>query len=102
MIHVIAEIELRPGTREAFLEEFHRLVPKVKAEVGCIDYGPAVDAPTDIAAQLPLREDVVTIVETWASLDMLKAHLAAPHMAEYRQNVKDFVVGTRLRILEPA
>ena len=102
MIYVIASIQLKPGTRDAFLAEFHRLVPKVRAENGCLDYGPTVDAQTDIAAQVPNRDDVVTIVEQWESLDALKAHLAAPHMAEYRGNVKDYVVGSTLQILQPA
>jgi len=102
MIHVIASIELGPNTREAFLREFHRVVPSVRAEKGCLDYGPCVDARTDIAAQLPVRPNVVTIVERWADLASLKAHLAAPHMAEYRTRVKDFVVGVSLQILEPA
>ena len=102
MIHVIAGIEVRPGTRDAFLEEFHRLIPKVRAEEGCLDYGAAADARTDVAAQIPYRENVVTIVERWESLDALKAHLAAPHMAEYREKVKDFVRSVTLQILEPA
>lgn len=102
MIHVIATIELHPGRRAAFLAEFHRLVPKVKAEKGCLEYGPAVDAHTDIAAQAPCRADVVTVIEKWESLDALSGHLAAPHMAEYRQRVKDYVVRVALQVLEPA
>jgi quinol monooxygenase YgiN len=102
MIHVIANIELRDGTREAFLTEFRQLVPTVHAEAGCIDYGPTTDARTDIGAQLPLRENTVTIVERWESLDALKAHLAAPHMAAYREKVKDYVLGVTLQVLEPA
>ena len=101
MIHVIANIELRPGARDTFLKVFHALVPKVQAEAGCLEYGPTVDAKTDIRAQLPLREDVVTIVEKWESLDALKAHLASPHMADYRVAVKDLVVKVTLQILEP-
>ena len=102
MIHVIATIELRPGTRDACLAEFRRLVPKVRAENGCLDYGPTLDARTDIAAQIPCRENAVTIIERWESLAHLKAHLAQPHMAEYRKNVKDFVSKVTLQILEPA
>ena len=102
MIHVIATIELRPGTREGYLAEFRRLVPRVKAESGCLDYGPTVDARTDIGAQIPCRENAVTIIERWESLAHLKAHLAQPHMAEYRKNVKDFVAKVTLQILEPA
>ena len=92
MIHVIANIELRPGVRDAYLKVFRGLMPKVRAEAGCGDYGPTVDAKTDIRAQVPFRDNVVTIVEKWESLAALKAHLAAPHMAEYREAVRDLVV----------
>jgi len=102
MIYVIATIDVKPGKREAFLAEFHKLMTKVHAEKGCIEYGPAVDAKTDIKAQIPLRENVVTIMEKWESLAALKAHLAAPHMGEYRENVKDIVKGVILQILQPA
>ena len=102
MIFVIASIETVPGKREAFLQEFHRLVPSVLAEEGCVEYGPTVDAPTDIDAQISSGEHVVTIVEKWESVEALKSHLAAPHMDEYRARVKDLVVEVRLQILQPA
>ena len=101
MIFVIATIEVKPGKREAFLAEFNKNVPNVRAENGCLEYGPTVDAKTDIKAQIPLREDVVTIVEKWESLQALHAHLVAPHMATYRERVKDYVVGATLQILDP-
>ncbi len=101
VIHVIATIELKPGTRNAFLAEFRKLMPAVLAEVGCIEYGPAVDVPSSIVAQIPIRESVVTIVEKWESLEHLKTHLSAPHMGPYRQAVAEFVVATKLVILEP-
>jgi quinol monooxygenase YgiN len=102
MIHVIATIELWGGKREAFLAEFRRVVPLVRAEPGCLDYGSAVDIPTDIEVQVPPRENVVTVVERWESLDALRAHLAAPHMQEYRGRVKDLVAGIQLQVLQPA
>src|SRR5262245_20454422 len=101
MIHVFATIELVPGRRVAFLAEFRRIVPLVRAEAGCLEYGPAVDLATDIAAQVPPRDDVVMVVEKWESLDALKAHLTAPHMTEYRGRVKDMVVSAKLLNLQP-
>jgi len=101
MIFVIATIEVKSGKREAFLAEFHKNMPNVRAERGCIEYGPTVDVKTDIKAQIPLRENVVTIVEKWESLPALHAHLTAPHMATYRERVKDYVVGVTLQVLEP-
>ncbi|MFH1571259.1 MAG: putative quinol monooxygenase [Gemmatimonadota bacterium] len=102
MIHVIATVEVVAGKRAAFLAEFSANVPHVKAEDGCLAYGAAVDLPTGIAAQGPVREATVVIVEQWASLAALQAHLGAPHMATYRQRVKDLVKGVSLQVLEPA
>ena len=102
MIHVIATVELRPGKREAFLTEFNRNVPAVRAEAGCIEYGPTIDVNTGIAVQPPVRDNVVTVVEKWESLEALRAHMAAPHMVQYREQVKDMVVKVVLQILEPA
>lgn len=102
MIHVIATIELNPGARDEFLEIFRKLVPLVHAEAGCLEYGPAIDLATDSAAQIPLRPDVVTVVEKWIDLPALKAHSISPHMADYRPRVKHLVKSTTLQILEPA
>jgi quinol monooxygenase YgiN len=102
MIHVIATIELHGGGRDAYLAEFHKLVPQVLAEDGCLEYGPTLDLATDIPAQQAARPDVVTVVEKWASVEHLKRHLIAPHMQEYRPKVKNLVVRSSLVILTPA
>jgi len=102
MIFVIATIELAEGRREEFLREFKEVVPKVRAEEGCLDYGPAIDFETNIPAQGSVRENVVTVIERWANIDMLESHLMAPHMIEYRKAVKEMVVRTTLQVLEPA
>ena len=102
MIHVIAKIQTQPGKRSDFLSEFHQLVPQVLEEAGCVEYGPTVDATTDIGAQQKAGDDVTVIIERWESLDALKAHLAAPHMQVYREKVKDLVKDTVLEIYEIA
>lgn len=102
MIVVLAFIELNPGTREAFLGEFRKLVPLVRAEKGCLEYFPAIDHGTEIKSQVPLGADAVMVVEKWESVSALETHLAAPHMVEYRPKVKDYVKQVTLRILEAA
>ena len=102
MIHVIATVELNPGTRDKFLAEFRKLMPDVKAEAGCIEYGPTIDAETDIAIQYKLGADRVVVVEKWDTVAALKAHGVAPHMQAYRARVKDYVKGMELRVLSPA
>lgn len=102
MICVIATIELADGRRDDFLAEFHKIVPDVLAEQGAIEYQPMVDVPTEIGAQPPARQNVVTVVEKWESVEALEAHLMRAHMLEYRKRVKDMVTGATLSILEPA
>ena len=102
MLHVIAIIELNPNSRDSFLKEFQANVPAVRDEPGCIEYGPALDAVTEIAAQSALGPDTVCIIEKWESVAALEAHLAAPHMTAYRERVRDFVKQVRLHILQPA
>lgn len=102
MIHVIATIEVAEGKRNDFLKIVHTLVPKVKAEKGCLEYGPTIDIPTGFKAQIPVRENVVTMVEKWADLKALEAHLSAAHMIEYREEVKGVVVSTKLQVLQTA
>jgi quinol monooxygenase YgiN len=102
MIHVIATIEIADGQRDVFLNEFRSIVPAVLEEEGCIDYGPAIDSDTGIEKQTPKGINVVTVVEKWESIEALKAHLVAAHMADYRERVKDLVLGMTLHILKPA
>jgi len=102
MIHVIATIQTAPGRRDDFLAAFDELVPDVRAEAGCIEYGPAIDLATAIADQPAVRENVVTVIEKWESVEALRKHLEAPHMARYRRAVKDLVLGVSIRVLEPA
>ncbi len=102
MIHVIATVELNPGTRDKFLAEFRKLIPDVRAETGCIEYGPTIDADTDIAIQYKVGPDRVVVIEKWETVAALKAHGVAPHMQAYRAKVKDYVKGMELRVLSPA
>ncbi len=101
MIHVIATIELAEGSREKFLGEFHRIISIVRDEDGCIEYGPAIDVATSVSSS-PARDNVVTVVEKWTSVATLEAHLKAPHMATYRDRVKDIVRDVKIEVLAPA
>ena len=101
MIQVIATIELKPGCREDFLPLLNDNVPRVKAEDGCLAYDPCVDIDSGLLSQGKISNDVVTLVEAWSSLEALQAHLKAPHMAEYREKVKDMVLNVTIQVLKP-
>ncbi len=102
MVHVIATINLKPDTRDAFLAKFHELVPKVIAEDGCISYQPTIDVDANLGdVQEGGRDHTVTVVEAWESVEHLQAHLVAPHMNEYREEVKDMVTDMKVQVLAP-
>ena len=101
MIYVVATIDTQPGKREQVLQRFARIVPLVRAEVGCLGYSPTVDVETNINTQVDPRNDVITVVEQWEDIEALEMHLMAPHMIEHRAAVKAIVKSVSLRVLEP-
>ena len=101
MIQVIATIELKPGCRDDFLPLLNENVPKVKAEDGCLAYDPFIDVDSGLPVQGEIRENVVTLVEAWTSIEALHAHLKTPHMAAYRDKVKDMVTKVTIQVLKP-
>lgn len=102
MVHVIAVITAKPGKRDALLDIFREVVPLVHAEDGCIEYGPAVDADGLGAFQTRLGEDSYMVIEKWESVDALKAHAAAPHMAAFAAKAKDLIADRVIHVLSPA
>ena len=101
MVHVIAIITAKPGKRDAILKEFRANVPNVLAEKGCVEYGPAIDVEPGPPFQSKLGADAFMVVEKWDSMEDLKAHAAAPHMAAYGAKVKDLLASRVIHILSP-
>jgi quinol monooxygenase YgiN len=102
MICVLATIETVAGRRDDLADVFRDLTPKVRAEKGCIEYTPMIDTPSGLAAQGPLRENVLVVVEKWESVAALQAHLNTPHMAEFGKQTAALRVGISLQVLEAA
>jgi quinol monooxygenase YgiN len=102
MIHVIAIITAKPGQREKILEAFKANIPAVRAEDGCIEYGPAVDAEGLGSFQAKFGADTFVVVEKWRDGAALKAHAAAPHMAAYAAKVKELIANRVIHVLQPA
>ena len=102
MIHVIAIITAKPGQREKILEAFRANIPAVRAEDGCIEYGPAVDAEGLGGFQTKFGADTFVVVEKWRDAAALKAHAAAPHMAAYAAKVKELIASRVIHVLQPA
>jgi quinol monooxygenase YgiN len=102
MIHVIAIITAKPGQRDHILEAFRANMAAVRAEQGCIEYGPAIDAPEMGGFQTKFGPDVFVVIEKWASKEALAAHAASPHMASYSAKTKEWIASRVIHVLEPA
>ena len=94
MIYVIARMEILPGCMKKMQNVLDKTVPQVLAEDGCIQYVPCVDFEGE-------SEKYITIVEAWENREKHLAHLAAPHMAEFRDAVKDLRNGCEVKIVAP-
>ena len=99
MIHVVAIITAKPGLRENVLEAFRANIPAVRAEDGCIEYGPATDAEGVGSFQTKFGVDTFVVIEKWRDRAALKAHAAAPHMAAYGAKVKDMLASRVIHVL---
>jgi quinol monooxygenase YgiN len=102
MVHVLAIITTRPGLRDTVLEAFRANMPAVHAEDGCIEYTPATDAQGLSAHHTALGPDSFVVIEKWASMDALRAHAAAPHMAAYAARTREHILSRVIHVLEPA
>lgn len=102
MIHVVATLKVDPTRRGEFLAAFAELAPLVHAEDGCVEYGAAIDVPTSLPVQQMAGDDAVVVVEKWESVAALEAHLAAPHMVDFREKTADMLRGVSLLALQPA
>ena len=100
-VHVIAVITAKPGRRAELLQAFQANVPNVHAEDGCIEYAATVDAEGAGDVQTRFGLDTFVVVEKWASLDALRAHAAAPHMAAYAAKTKDLIASRLIHVLSP-
>lgn len=101
MIHVIAVITAKPGKRAAILEAFRANVPRVRAEKGCIEYGAAIDADPALPVQTKYGPETFVVVEKWDSMEALKVHAAAPHMAAYAATTRELIASRVIHILSP-
>jgi quinol monooxygenase YgiN len=100
MIHVLAIITTKPGKRAEVLEMFHGNMPTVRAESGCIEYGPAVDA--DGISGPAFGADSFVVIEKWESPEALAAHAKAPHMTAYGAKVQHLIASRAIHVLSPA
>lgn len=101
MLTIIAEIKIKPGSEhlQHVINSFKEIIPRVLEEDGCLGYELLIDHESHASYQARLKNTVV-MLEKWASIKHLDAHLATVHMRKHHFKVKNNVLGIDIRILE--
>jgi len=97
-VTVIAYIEIKPGSEEAFLKEIPALVAATRAETACINYD---------FHRSDENPNLFMFYENWTSMAGLQEHARSAHIQTYRNNIKDLLakpteIKTYKMITEPA
>ena len=90
MIIIIGSVTIRDETIDEALRISQEHVNRSRIEAGCISHGVHIDNED------PNR---LVFVERWESMEHLQTHLKASHMLSYREEVKDMVENTSLKVL---
>ncbi|WP_114154426.1 putative quinol monooxygenase [Chromobacterium haemolyticum] len=98
MLHVVAVITAKPGQRAVILQELNAIVPLVREEEGCIEYGPALDHAD---SPQPFGADSLVVMEKWASKVALDRHLDAPALRGFIAATEGAVAGLSVHVLNP-
>lgn len=99
MIHVIATIRARHGQHAVLLNSFRKMVPRVLARQGCIQYSLATHLQTSLPGQQKIDRDEFVVVEKWTGLDALEEHLADPAFRTNYANVWHLIEAASMEIL---
>lgn len=83
-VTVIAYIEIKPGTQDAFKAELDKVIAATRAEAACINYDfhQSADQPTRFVAY-----------ENWTSMAGLDQHAKSAHIQTFRQNCAEIFAG---------
>lgn len=84
MVGVVAKNIVKPDKIEDFLEVTRELISETRREKGCIEYTLMRDSE---------RENILTFIEKWESMDHLKAHFEAPHFKRVVPMLVELVEG---------
>ena len=100
MINLVVTMIVKEGRMKDFLSECEALRPLVLREKGCIAYEYTRDVQSSIPIQEKIDPNRITLIERWESLDALKVHGDAPHMAAAGPRMQELRASVAIRVTE--
>ena len=100
-VWVLCRFDLKPeADKAAYIAQTKEILDTVRAEDGCIEYRLLGDAVTDWEKPQRFGERTLWMLEKWASVNSLKAHLATPHMKAFGPKVSGMRSASTFHVLE--
>lgn len=100
-VWVLCRFDLKPEVDRAdYAAQTKEILRTVRAEPGCLDYRLLGDFDTDWEKPQRFGEKTLWMLEKWASLNALKAHLESPHMKAFGPKVRPSRAASSFHILE--
>jgi quinol monooxygenase YgiN len=110
MIHVIWNVELAPGCREAYLDIIRDYAAECRNESGCLGYEVAVPLrmPDALAQLAPfvdeagVNENVVMLLGKWTDIATYERHFDQPYVRRCTEAVRHLLWGLEVQVLQSA
>ena len=100
-VWVLCRFDLKPDAdRAAYVAQTKAILGAVRAEPGCIEYRLLGDCDTDWEKPQRFGERTLWMLEKWASVNSLKAHLETPHMKAFGPTVRPMRANGTFHVLE--
>jgi quinol monooxygenase YgiN len=99
MIRIVAILTAKIGHRGPLAEVLHAVAPAVRAEPGCLEYQPVVDADH---SPVKFGADTLVVIEKWQDKDALESHNAGAPLAEFREKARHLLARADVYVLEEA
>lgn len=92
MIHLIATILIKPGTKQDVIAAATPCIAATRNEPGCVRY----DLNADV-----LDENKLVFVEEWKTRDDLTKHFEQPHMDTWRDAAAHLIIDRTIQVIHP-
>ena len=102
-VWVLCRFDLKSAAdRAEYVAQTKAILDAVRKEKGCLEYRLLGDCDTDWDRPQRFGEKTLWMVEKWASVNSLKAHLATPHMKAFGAKASGLRSGSTFHVLEDA
>ena len=100
-VWVLCRFDLKPETDRAdYIAQTKTILSTVRREEGCMEYRLLGDCETDWEKPQRFGERTLWMLEKWASVNSLKAHLETPHMKAFGPKVSGLKSASTFHVLE--